>query len=304
MGPVFRGDDPDTQRPVVIKVIRIGLTPERVAVVAAALAGLKDRLVEHPALATLLDTGVREVEPFIVSDFIEGDSLDVALREFGPAHMRDALPRLRSLADALDAGAAMGIVHGSLHLRDIIVSPEQTVLTGLGVAAVLERVGVRPPVRRPYCAPEVANGHGVSAASDQFALAAIAHEWLSGRRIAGPGAEGFHIPALSPEGTEAMAAVFCRALDESPEARFPSATAFIAALSEIGDVAPPRVKAARRRPPASEAPRLFVRPGARRRRGPPSAAVCGAGGSRGRHRGGARSWSTEHRPRRRPRDTG
>ena len=103
-------------------------------------------------------------------------------------------------------------------------------LTGIGVGSVLERVGVRPPVRRPYCAPEIAHGHGVSPAGDQFALAAIAHEWLSGRRIAGPGGEGFHLPGSSAAGTEAVAAVFCRALDELADARYPTATAFVDAL--------------------------------------------------------------------------
>ncbi len=37
VGPVFRGEDSETRRPVVIKVIRVGLTPERVAVVGPAL---------------------------------------------------------------------------------------------------------------------------------------------------------------------------------------------------------------------------------------------------------------------------
>ena len=190
MGPVFRGDDPATAGPVVVKVLRVGLPPERVAIVTAALAAMRERLAPHPALCPMLDNGVHEAEPFVVSAFVDGDSLDVALREYGPANITDALPRLRALADALDTAATAGIVHGSLHLRDIMVSPERTVLTGIGVGSALERVGVRAPVRRPYCAPEIAQGLGVSPAGDQFALAAIAHEWLSGRRIAGPGGRG------------------------------------------------------------------------------------------------------------------
>lgn len=257
VGPVFRGEDPATRRPVVIKVLRVGLTPERVAIAATALAAARERLPAHPALCPVLDSGVHDAEPFVVSAFVDGDSLDVALREYGPANIVDALPRLRLLADALDSAAAVGVTHGGLHLRDIIVSPEHTVLTGIGVASILERVGVRPPVRRPYAAPEIAQGLGTSAAGDQFALAAIAHEWLSGRRIAGPGAEGFHLPATSAAGTEAVAAVFCRALDERPEGRYPTVTAFVEALAEVGDALAPRTKASRRRvAPADEAPRL------------------------------------------------
>lgn len=255
VGPVFRGEDGETREPVVIKVIRVGLPPERVAVVATALASLRERLPAHPALTPLLDTGVVEVEPFIVTPFIDGDSLDVALREFGPANMADALPRLRMLADAMDAAAAVGVAHGSLHLRDIVVSVDDTVLTGMGVAAVLERVGVRPPVRRPYCAPEVALGHGISPAADQYALAAIAHEWLSGRRLAGSGAAGFQVPAVSDAGAEALHAVFARAMSEAPESRYPTATAFVEAIAELAGQAAPRSKT-NRRPAVVETPRL------------------------------------------------
>ncbi len=255
VGPVFRGEDGETREPVVIKVIRVGLPPERVTVVAAALAALRDRLPSQPGLTPLLDTGVVDVEPFIVTPFIDGDSLDVALREFGPANMADALPRLRTLADAMDAAAAVGAAHGSLHLRDIVVSVDETVLTGMGIAAVLERVGVRPPVRRPYCAPEVALGHGISPAADQYALAAIAHEWLSGRRLAGSGAAGFQVPAVSEAGSDALHAVFARAMHESPEGRYPTVTAFVDAIAALAGHAAPRSKT-NRRAAVVDAPRL------------------------------------------------
>ncbi len=249
VGPVFRGEDSETRRPVVIKVIRVGLTPERVAVVGPALRALKDRLVEHPALCPLLETGVVDVEPFVVSPVIDGDSLDVALREYGPANMADAIPRLRAVADALDAAAAVDVAHGSLHLRDIIVSVDATVLTGIGVAAVLERVGVRPPVRRPYCAPEVALGRGISPAGDQYALAAIAHEWLSGRRVSPT--DGIQVPTSSPEGAAALAAVFGKAMAPEPYDRYPSATAFVDGLAGVADAVTPRTRASRRRPAAA-----------------------------------------------------
>lgn len=245
MGPVFRGEDSETRRPVVIKVIRVGLTPERVAVVGPALRALKERQVAHPALNPILETGIVDIEPFVVSPVVEGDSLDVALREYGPANMADALPRLRALADALDAAAAVDVFHGSLHLRDIVVSVEATVLTGIGMAAVLERVGVRPPVRRPYCAPEVALGRGISPAGDQYSLAAIAHEWLSGRRISSP--DTVHVPTSSPEGAEALAAVFSRAMATEAGERYPSATAFVEALADVADQVTPRTKTARRK---------------------------------------------------------
>ncbi len=257
MGPVFRGEDGETRQRVVIKVIRVGLTPDQVTRVASALAALRHGWPAHPGLVPLLDTGVVDVEPYVVTPWVDGDSLDVALREYGPAHLTDALPRLRRLAEALDTAAEAGIAHGSLHLRDVIVSVEQTVVTGLGVAQVLERIGVRPPVRRPYCAPEVAAGGPISEAADQYALAAIAGEWLSGRRVPAGGA-ALKLPAATPEGAEALSGIVARGLSDEPDARFPSCTALVDALTErLGDAAPRPSRSAVRRAVTADAPRLL-----------------------------------------------
>ena len=256
VGPVFRGEDGETRQRVVIKVIRVGLPPEKVAALSSALAALKAHWPAHPGLAPMIETGVVDIEPYVVTPWIDGDSLDVALRDYGPAHLTDALPRLRRLAEALDTAAAAGWFHGSLHLRDIMVSVEQTVLTGMGIAPLLEKVGVRPPVRRPYSAPEVVQGGVIGRGTDQFALAAIAHEWLSGRRLSGPGAAGFHVPAATPQGADALREVFERALADDADDRFPSVTAFVEALgARLGDVAERRASRSGRRA-AADLPRL------------------------------------------------
>lgn len=281
MGPVFRGEDGETREPVVIKVVRVGLTPERAAVVGTALASLHERIPAHPALAACLGAGVVDVEPFVVSAYVEGDSLDVALREYGPALLVDALPRLRVLADGLDAAAAAGVSHGSLHPRDILVAVEHTVLQGLGVAGVLERVGVRPPVRRPYCAPEVALGLGISPAGDQYSLAAVAHEWLTGRRLAAGQEHAVRVPGLTGDAADRMRDVFARALAEAPAERFPTATAFVEAMAELAPHAAGRSKSSRRAP-AAAAPRLsFDEPEEPAAALPPAivAGVSAAGGS-------------------------
>ncbi|MFN7977004.1 MAG: protein kinase [Vicinamibacterales bacterium] len=257
VGPVFRGEDGETRQRVVIKVIRVGLPPEKVAALASALSALKARWPAHPGLAPMIETGVVDVEPYVVTPWIDGDSLDVALRDYGPAHLTDALPRLRRLAEAIDTASAAGWHHGSLHLRDIMVSVEQTVLTGMGLAPLLEKVGVRPPVRRPYSAPEVVQGGVIGRGTDQFALAAIAHEWLSGRRLSGGGASGFHVPASTPQGADALREVFERALADDADDRYPSALAFVEALgARLGDVAERRTARSGRRGPATDLPRL------------------------------------------------
>ncbi|MGE3469666.1 MAG: PEGA domain-containing protein [Vicinamibacterales bacterium] len=255
VGPVFRGEDGETRQPVVIKAIRAGLPPERAAAVATALAALRDRLPAHPSLVPLLGTGVVDDEPYAVSPLVDGDSLDVALRHDGPAHVVDALPRLRALADALDAAAALDNDHGGLHPRDILVSVERTVLTGTGLAPILERAGAAPPVRRPYTAPEVCDGGGSSAAADQYALAAIAYEWLTGRRLGAPADLQVRVAGLTQEDADELTAVFRRALADAPDERFSTASGFVDAVAiAASSVAPAARPASRIRRAA--APRL------------------------------------------------
>ena len=160
----------------------------------------------------------------LVTDVVDGDSLEAALRDYGPAAIEDLLPRLRSIADTLDAAHATGQVHGSLYPQNIFVSAEGTHVTGLGA-------GTESPIRLPYTAPEMVSGGPAVAASDQFALAAITFEWLFGRRVSGAAVRPIEVRALPGIDRDAMARAFTRALAPEPANRYPSCTAFATALA-------------------------------------------------------------------------
>jgi serine/threonine protein kinase len=231
LGPVFRGEDPDTGQPVAIKQLRLNLPPARAREVSEALLALVGRVADHPCLARVLDAGLYEVDPYVVTTFSAGESLDVALREYGPAAITDALPRLRGLAEALDQAAAAGIWHGSLHPRDIVVSARETQLLGLGIAPVLERAGVGRAAPRRYTAPEVLEGQPTSPVSDQYALAVIAHEWLFGEAPEPPvAAARLSLLSLPDVDSDVLAAALSAGLAADPVNRFPSSTALVAAL--------------------------------------------------------------------------
>ena len=155
---------------------------------------------------------------------MDGDSLEAALRDYGPAAIEDLLPRLRTIADTLDAAHATGQVHGGLHPQNIFVSAERTQVTGLGA-------GTEWPIRRPYSAPEVAAGSPADAASDQFALAAVTFEWLFGRRVSGPAVRPVEVRALPGVDRDALAKAFTRALAPEAAHRYPSCTDFSNALA-------------------------------------------------------------------------
>jgi serine/threonine protein kinase len=230
-GPVFRAEDPDTHAPVVVKALRTPLPPEINPQVVDDLTSVIDRLPAHPAIVPLISAGLEDQEPYLVSDLAGGESLDIALQRFGPGAIGDILPRLRAIAEALDLAAERGLYHAALHPKDVIVSGDSTVITGIGIAEILGRRGAGLPMRRPYTAPEIGRGESPSRWSDQFSLAAISFEWLFGQSIAGPAYAPLEVPALPDLDGEVLADAFTTALAPEPSARFESCRAFVDALA-------------------------------------------------------------------------
>jgi len=182
-------------------------------------------------MAVPLATGIADVSAYLAQDYVAAESLDLAVREYGAAPAADALRVAAQLAGALDFGAVVNIAHGALHPRDILLSADETRMTGIGVARALEKVGVAVPVRRPYTAPERIAGGAWDRRADLFSLASLIHELLWAKRITGT---GDHIAdTLTPvPGTDfnALKRVFARALADRPDARFETALEFVDAL--------------------------------------------------------------------------
>jgi len=228
---VFRAYDPEREHLVAIKLFKLDLPPERVHQLVAAFERLIAAELSHPVLATPLATGIAGVTAYVVQDYVAAESLDLAVRERGPAPAADVLRVATDLAGALDSAAAVNIFHGALHPRDVLLSPDDTRLTGVGVARALEQVGITAPIRRPFTAPERVAGASWNRRADVFGLAALTHELLWGRRISGVGDKA--VERLTPIDGGDPAAVrnaFARALAENPEERFATALDFAEAL--------------------------------------------------------------------------
>jgi hypothetical protein len=231
LGPVFRAYDPEQDRAVAVKAFPLDITPERARELAADLGRLATLGLEHPAVIVPLAAGSEGATVYLVQEYFVAESADVALKQYGPAPVPDAMRLVGQLAGALDAASASGVHHGALHPRDILVAPHEVRLTGLGVAEALERAGVRAPLRRPYAAPERASGGPPTAAADVFSLACVAFELVTGRRPAQSG-DGVtaDTAAIQAADAVALAEVFARALSTRVDDRYPAALAFAAAL--------------------------------------------------------------------------
>jgi PEGA domain/Protein kinase domain len=216
---------------VAIKAFTLELTGDQAAAFAERLESLVSVGLTHPSIVAPIEAGLEGDTPYLVEEYVFGESLDVALRRYGPAPAADAARLLTQVAAALDAGSSVGVLHGTLHPRDVLVTPDLVRVTGLGVVAALERTGVRPPARPPYSAPEVDAGGPWEARADAFSLARIAMELLTGRSAAEPeGSPAFDFEGMLVARPEELRQVLLRALAPKPRHRHATAGELAAAL--------------------------------------------------------------------------
>jgi hypothetical protein len=219
------------------RLLHVDVAPEIADVVAGALRELIGGLPQHRALLPIIDAGVSDRRPYIVTPRISAESLDAALSIYGPAAIADALPRLSVLADVLDILGRNGVCHGMLSPEVVLVSSDDTWIAGAGVARALARSGLRVPVPIVYAAPESLDVAQPSPAADQYALAAIAYEWLCGRRLTR--ATGCALPNLRGVDTARLSRAFERATAADPASRFDTCGEFVLALRAGATAAAP-----------------------------------------------------------------
>ena len=225
-------------------MFRLSVTPEQAGALADELSRVVDVGLEHATIVAPIAAGLTGMTPYLAQEYVTGETLDVAMRQYAPGPLETTLPFITQLASALDYACAAGVSHGALHPRDVFLTPELARATGFGVVAALERVGVRGPVRRPYSAPERIAGEPWGPAADIFSLAAIAFELLTGRRPAGTGGTGEQVVALLGEigGTAdqpAFRRAFATALADDPAERYGSAEEFAHALAVAAGIEEP-----------------------------------------------------------------
>jgi len=253
MADVYRAQDVYLDKEVAVKVIRLDhLSQAEYAEGMERFRGEPRKMAEfrHPNIIKVYRFGEVQGVPYIVMDFVDGGTL--AERLGTPKSVHETVRVLRPIADALDYahGRQSPVFHRDVKPSNILLWSNGTpVLADFGIAKQPDNSrdmitrGNRLMGTPEYMAPEQVLGI-VGPATDQYALAIVAFEMLTGRvpfdrtnadTPLGVAMAHVHKPlppprSVNPALTAATERALLKALDKRPEQRYPSVSAFITVL--------------------------------------------------------------------------
>jgi len=254
MGVVYEAQDPTIGRMVAIKSIRLSdLTDE------AERARLRDRLfreaqsagiLSHPNIVTIYDIAEEGDMAYVFMEVVHGPSLDKYLATAPQPTRQKVFEILRETADALDYAHKKGIVHRDIKPANIMIDGDGTAkITDFGVAKIVSQQMTQAGILMGtpnYMSPEQVQTAEISGRADQFSLAVVCYELMTGRKPF----SAENLPALlfkivredpppphefNPVIGQAAELVLRKALAKNAPQRYENCAAFVEALETACD---------------------------------------------------------------------
>src|ERR1700689_1788074 len=190
MGIVYRAQDPAIGRMIAVKSIRLGdLTEE------SERERLRERLfreaqsagiLSHPGIVTIYDIAEEAGMAYIFMEFVSGPPLEKMLLAAQTPDKETLLSIFRQTAAALDYAHKKGIVHRDIKPANIMIHEDGAAkITDFGVAKIVSQqltVAGTMMGTPSYMSPEQIQGGEISGRTDQFSLAVMIYEVLTGEK--------------------------------------------------------------------------------------------------------------------------
>jgi len=247
MGAVYLGQDPELNRPVAIKVIREEVHDQEVldrffreARAAAAL--------RHPNVITIYASGQHEHRPYMVMEFVDGESLADIVRSRPALSIANKLSYLEQMCAGLHYAHRAGIIHRDVKPANVMVDKDGVVrILDFGIARIEGSAMTQDGIligSLNYMSPEQMLGKAIDHRSDIFSVGSVAYELLSyqqafkGNLNDGllqrlPYEDPSPLSDLCPGLPAGLEGVIVRALQKAPEDRFQDLTEMRNALLDI-----------------------------------------------------------------------
>ena len=252
MGVVYQAERTELGRLVAIKFLHPWIAADRAFKHRFETEAKAMSRLSHPCCVSVIDFGEEGGTPFLVMDFVAGETLRELSRE-GPMPPQRAIGMARQMLAGLAHAHEQGITHRDVKPENVVVTQlvglgDQVRILDFGVAKL--RDGAAHVTRGmivgtpAYMGPEQIRGDAVDARTDLYATGVVLFELLTGQRPfeAEESADVFRMhqdetpPKLRAKVPSAgfsaeLEAVLTRAMEKRPERRYQSAVEFADALA-------------------------------------------------------------------------
>ena len=186
MGVVLKAHDSELNRPVAVKVLAKHLSHSGAARARFAREAKAAAAVVHEHVVAIHNVEADRDHPFLVMQFVAGESLQSRVDRDGPLDVKEILRIGIQAASGLSAAHEQGVVHRDVKPANILLENgvERVLLTDFGLArtvddASLTQTGVIAGTPH-YMSPEQANGQPTDHRTDLFSLGAVLYFMATG----------------------------------------------------------------------------------------------------------------------------
>jgi len=252
MSTVYLSRDITLERWVAVKVMHREMSDqpdqiERFRREARAVAQLS-----HPNVVSVIDAGEDGGHPYIVFEYVDGETLKQRIERVGPLPVDEATAYAIEIGRGLAAAHSRRLVHRDVKPQNVLIDSEgRAKVTDFGIARSLEADGLTQTGRvlgtTDYVSPEQAMGRGVDARTDIYSLGVLLYEMLTGEvpftaeTVVGVAMKHVNedmpdVQRRRPEVSSALAAVVERSTSKDPKERYPDMANCLADLEAALEV--------------------------------------------------------------------
>jgi serine/threonine-protein kinase len=253
-GPLFqcfKARDHAAGRVVSIKFLQAVYAHDSAFADALQRSALETVSLAHPNIASVIEVGKDDGEPYVVGEYVRGIDLKERVRRVAPFTLSVAVEIAIAIAEALQCAHAAGICHGDLRPQHVTVTAEGAVKVadfgmGAALAASPQAHAANLAQAAYYQAPEVATGVSASISMDIYALGVILFEMVTGG-VPYPGETPVSVAmkhqseptpsprSLNPGVPRALEGIVLKAMQKRPADRYISCGDMLSDLRSVRD---------------------------------------------------------------------
>ena len=238
---VWLAFDPRLEREVAIKLMKLDRDSDASAVSRWLQEARSVSRLTHPHIVPVYEADVHEQQPYLVFEYVRGQTLAAMISQGGALPPRDAVALVVEVMEALVCAHAEGVIHRDLKPSNVFIDEAgRARVMDFGIATRVQApgsAGVSATGTPGYMSPEAAQATPATALMDVFSMGLVLAEMLSGKPLiaeADPVRAIYRVvneqlclpDGLSDEVDDALRAVVLRALARDPLQRHPSAEVF------------------------------------------------------------------------------